>query len=186
MNKLKAITTIFCLVSIFSSKVYSQVFNEQKIFAQAGFGFGSPYFANESTSSFPPIHFSAEYGITKNIGVGGMIGFAGSRYKYSDILGRSYQWTYRYFIIGARGAYHYDLNEKTDLYGGLMLGANISSTSFKSNFYDESLVSEPKAGGVILGLYGGARYMFTDDIGAFAELGYNISWLSFGVTLNIN
>jgi hypothetical protein len=186
MKQLKTIVMIFCLVSIFSSKVYSQVFNEQKVFAQAGFGFGSPYFANESTSSFPPIHFSAEYGITKNIGVGVMIGFAGSRYKYSDILGRSYQWTYRYFILGARGAYHYDLNEKTDLYGGLMLGANISSASFKSNFYEESLVSEPKSGGFILGLYGGARYMFTDDIGAFAELGYNISWLSFGVTLNIN
>jgi hypothetical protein len=40
-------------------------------------------------------------------------------------------------------------------------------------------------GGFAFGAFVGGRYMFSEKVGGFAELGYNISWLSLGATFKL-
>jgi hypothetical protein len=113
-----------------------------------------------------PIIVSFEHGITDDIGVGVILGYLSTSYDYT------------YTLFGVRGSYH--LNEllnvqssKVDLYGG----ASIYYRHYKIKNYDTS------AGTVRPGLHVGGRYMFSNNLGAFAELGYSISALQLGVSL---
>ena len=165
--------------------VNAQLFQEGSKMLHLGIGVGSPYVYSGSNLSIPPIHASFEYGIKEKIGIGGLIGYTASEYKTTFITS-SYSWKFSYLIIGARGSYHFLNNEKMDAYAGLMLAYNSATAKFESTDADlERLVTEPSVGGVTLGAYLGGRYMFNEKIGAFAELGYNISWLSLGVNVKL-
>ena len=188
-SALMAITLMFASVS---SK--ADVFGEGAKLLNVGIGVGSAYQFPGSSSSFPPLHASFEYGVTENISIGALVGYTASTYDATKGLSGfnntyAYTWNFTYFLVGLRGAYHYEVNDKTDLYGGLMLGwdvATVSLTSGDPNIGNlNSLFNsvKPNAGGFSLGIYGGARYMFTDHVGAFAELGYSIAFLSVGGTL---
>lgn len=129
----------------------------------------------------PAISLSADHGIWETggpgvISLGGYVGNMG--YKYS---GSGYDSKWNYFIIGARGAYHYNgfHTKNFDLYGGAMLGYNI--VKYSSNVSEDYF---GKAYGSGLGFSGfvGGRYFFSNSIGAFAELGYGISVLNAGLT----
>ena len=41
------------------------------------------------------------------------------------------------------------------------------------------------ASGVLVELFAGARYYFTDNFGVMGELGYGIAWLKLGVSLKV-
>lgn len=137
-----------------------------------GIGLGNGYWGGL------PIRASYDIGYNENISIGGYAAFIGGKQtglKSTNIL------------IGARGAYHYPLVDKLDTYGGLFVGGYYYS--FK---YDEIIVGgidfTPKN---ITGFkaraafFVGARYMFTDKIGAFAEIGAGVSLLQLGVTIKM-
>jgi len=98
----------------------------------------------------------------------------------------AYDWKYTYFVIGARGSYHFNEllnveNEKLDVYGG----ASIYYRGYKLK-YDHNELSDyyDASGGTVgLALHAAARYMFKENLGAYAELGYGVSPLQLGVTL---
>lgn len=144
-----------------------------------GIGLGSVV-ATGSTS-VPPIGASFEYGIKDEISVGGYIGYTAS----NQDLGRGFAYKYSYLIIGARGSYHYYFvdDPKLDTYGGLMLGYNVASAKWDGNGADPG--TSASVGGVAYSLFIGGRYAFTDQIGAFAELGYGISWLQIGANIKL-
>jgi hypothetical protein len=95
--------------------------------------------------------------------------------------------------FGVRGAYHFSkhLNLKTDkldLYGGVFLGylfANSKVLEAPSGYYAGYYNNYSYGSTVRLGLFGGARYYFTDKVAAFGELGYGIAPLSIGVTFKL-
>ena len=170
---------------MFAGITKAQVFTKGAKFAHVGIGVGSPYVYSGSSVTMPPIHGSVEFGVSDKIGVGGVIGYTGSKYESSFGTG-NYTWKFNYLIFGARGAYHFGIkNDKTDVYAGAMLGYNKATSKFESNVVDESLVGTSDVGGVVFGAFVGARYMFKDNIGGFAELGYNIAWLNLGLTLKL-
>lgn len=111
------------------------------------------------------------------ISLGGYVGNTG--YKYG---GAGYTAKWNYIIIGARGAYHYngftDL-PNLDVYGGAMLGYNI--VSYKTEGGGDAFKNNYGSGLGLSGFVGG-RWLFTDNIGAYAELGYGVSVLALGVT----
>ena len=188
-----SITTVLVLL-ISSTIAKAGVYGEGAKILNVGIGLGSPYIESTSTISLPPIHASFEYGLTENISLGGLIGYTSSTFNAATgpygLTGYNYTWTYSYLIIGVRSAYHYEINDQCDLYGGLMLGYDVASAKFSSNDPNTAATqfftnNTPSVGGLAFGLYGGIRYMFTDHIGGFAELGYNISWLSVGVTFKL-
>ena len=111
-----------------------------------------------------------------SIGVGGYMGYTSAKWEY-------YDWGYKYsdIIIGVRGAFHYQLVDKMDTYTGLLIGYDIvSAKEFgTSSGYDYS----SSASGLTWSYFLGARYYFTDNIGAMAEVGFGIAYLNLGVTL---
>lgn len=154
-----------------------------------GVGLGTTLYGSGYRSILPPINVSYEKGITENIGVGGYLGYASSKYEYNGGNNLDYHWRYTYIILGARGAYHYDLfkNPKLDTYGGLMLGFTLAKAKFHSDNPDlhDNDYTSPSAGGVTWSGFLGARYQFKEKIGAYAELGYGVAWLNVGLRLKL-
>lgn len=125
-----------------------------------------------------PLTASFEHGFSKNISAGIETGIV--QRKFAD------GWKYSYFIFGARGSYHFNevlnvSNPKLDVYGG----AGLLYRHFKVKYSGEwdELYGKSSSGDVTLDLHAGARYMFSDNLGGFAELGYGISPLKLGVSL---
>ena len=68
--------------------------------------------------------------------------------------------------------------------------SNIASESFSTTNPNNGVVqayndNSTSSSAVTFSLYGGARYMFNEHVGAFAELGYNIAYLSIGVSFKL-
>jgi hypothetical protein len=172
---------LFALFSSLAIATQAQTFNKGDKVLNVGIGLGSVYGYAGYGSSLPPLSASFEVGITDKVGIGrvGVGGiFAYSKYGDSNFSVSN-------IIIGARGLYHFDFDvEKLDVYGGVMLGYNIVSTS-----PDYSTISggfgfvNPYGSYVTGGVFAGARYMFSEKIGGFGELGYSIAWLNLGLTV---
>jgi hypothetical protein len=125
-----------------------------------------------------PIIASFEHGFTKDISAGINFGFVSRKY-YTD-------WKYTYIIFGVRGSYHFNEllnvdNDKVDLYGGAAI--NYEHYKLKYNGDIDEAYYKVSGGEVDVQLHVGARYLFTDHVGAFAELGYGISPLQLGLHL---
>jgi outer membrane protein W len=143
-----------------------------------GIGLGSTLTGSGLKSTIPPIGLSFEYGLKEKISVGGYLGYAGAS---QETFG--WKWTYTYIVVGARGSYHFATTDKLDPYVGVLLGYNAASVKAeKPAGYTGPDLPSASAGGVIVGGHLGARYMFSDKIGAFGELGYGIAYLQLGLT----
>jgi hypothetical protein len=148
-----------------------------------GIGSGFSYGFGSSLKGTPAISISAEKGIVDGIGpgvisVGALLGYQGFRYDYP---GNTYKATWTHLVVLARGAYHYNfgLSPKLDTYGGVSVG--LRHVSYKDTYYD-ALSSTFGGTAATAGIFVGGRYFFTNNIGAFAELGYDMSYLKFGLS----
>jgi len=158
---------LFCAVLSIGVNAQNTFSKGDKV-VNLGVGLGSTF----SHGSSIPISGSLEVGIKdqlfdekSSLGIGGFAGFASE--KWLDV-----RWTY--ILVGVRGALHYQLVNKLDTYAGLMVGYNIASVS--SDYVGAS------AGGFTVPFFIGGRYYFSNNIGAFAELGYGIAYLNLGVS----
>jgi len=141
-------------------------------FEQGDFNIGGGIGVGSTLGGGLPFSAHVEYGITDAISIGGYAAFA----SYNSGV---YKWTYT--IFGARGAYHFgdllSLPDNFDLYGGAglyMYGVKVD------NGYGGGL-----GDGVHFGVHAGARYYFSDKLGAFVDLGNGIAYLQLGVTFKI-
>ena len=128
---------------------------------------------------------SYERGITDNIGVGLAIGYSSYGATW---LQTTYDFKYRWTTLSvmARGAYHFNVrNRQFDPYAGVGVGFlkfgykwESADPNFNEDLYNVNL-------GTPLGyqIFLGARYMFNDNFGAYAELGYGLSVANAGLTL---
>lgn len=109
-----------------------------------------------------------------------LVGYIGNTgYKYTD-LGYTAKWNY--IVVGARGTYHYNGFTDVpnlDIYGGAMLAYNIVKYKTEGGGAD---LSDNYGSGVGFSGFLGGRWFFTDNIGAYAELGYGVSVLAVGAT----
>lgn len=158
---------------------------------------------NDNYTVSPTIIVNGEHGVGElgpgTLGIGGFFGSKSVRYQYTSNSVFS-NYTYNYdqkwsnTLIGLRGSWHpneFFENEKVDLYGGVMLGYNIGS--YKNNStrtingvttsYDDGF--SYKTSYVTWSTYIGARYFFTDMIGAYLELGYGVSYLNLGLSVKL-
>jgi hypothetical protein len=188
---MKKIIFAFSILISFTTTLQAQLFSKDQRFINAGIGLGSAYYYSGSTTTIPPVHASYEVGVTDKIGVGGLIGYTASGINENFLGNGAYSWQFSYLVLGARGAYHFLNNDKADVYAGLMLGYNVARAKFQTSdpdireLYNEGTIRNVSAGGFTFGAYVGGRYMFSEKVGGFAELGYNISWLSLGATFKL-
>ncbi|QNH61826.1 hypothetical protein [Hymenobacter sediminicola] len=149
-----------------------------------GYGYGFGY--GGALKATPALSLSVEKGIVDGIGpgvisVGGLIGYKGYNYDWSA-AGDTYEASWKNFIVTVRGAYHYNFttNPKLDTYAGISLGARIEN--YSNNYNDTDLGGSYGGTYLTSGIFLGGRYFFTDNIGAFAELGYDMSYLKLGLS----
>lgn len=150
----------------------------------AGLGIGSTLTGD---ATLPPVTVSYEVGwpadspdFFKKMSIGGLVGLSLTEYDY--FYGT---FNYTHIIVGARGSYHFYNKDKFDAYGGVMLGYNIISSSYESKSGYDDYDYAAASSGITYSAFLGARYFFTDKFGAFAELGYGIAYLNFGLTMKM-
>ncbi|RPJ04951.1 MAG: hypothetical protein EHM28_13080 [Spirochaetaceae bacterium] len=155
-----------------------------------GIGLGFP--AMEGDMGIPPLVAGFDWYIKFDpmvpISFGAVFGYAGSTYSLSNPLPppESYDFDYSYLLIGVRAAYHFTQLikvENLDVYAGVLLGYYIVNVDEPSGF--PVALYDPSANTIGFGVFGGARYYFTDMFGAFAEVGYSFGYISVGGILRL-
>jgi hypothetical protein len=106
----------------------------------------------------------------------GAIGVGAYGSWYHDRIG---DWSYNYYVLGARGAFHYQFVDKLDTYAGLMLGYNIATSRWAG---DGEAYGTASGSVFAFSSFIGARYFFKPSLGVYAEAGYGIAFLSGGIT----
>jgi len=167
----------------------------------AGIGFG-PLEASGYKRGIPPLSVSAAFKLPIDlpITVGPIVGLTSQKFSFNAIVPEvnpttlvvvnttyGYEFTYTQFAVGARGMYHFNFLEKMDVYGGLTLGYVFADTNAKYTGNWSGTIPQPaNISYVLWGLNVGARYFFTDSLGAYAELGYSgLQFFSLGVAVKI-
>jgi len=176
---LAALLVVFMLLSVTASAQSENPFQKNSQVAQLGLGLGMA--GIYGTSSMPPISAGFQYGIEDKISIGGVLGFATSTYDLGGgFYGDEWSWKYTYFLIGARGEYHFLENIKNlDGYAGLTLGYNVVSVSTPSNYFGHDYSTSGSY--AVFGVHGGVRYFFNPNFAVFGELGYGLGILTAGI-----
>jgi len=144
-----------------------------------GVGFGLGYGLGGATTSTPALSLSYMRGVAQVgpgiISAGGMVGYKSFGWESAGAKA-----TWRNIYVGGRGAYHYNFgNPKLDTYAGLGLGLRV--VSYSDNYDTQNTASASGAQAELSGFLG-ARYFFSDKLGAFSELGYDMSYLKVGLS----
>jgi len=150
-----------------------------------GIGLGNRYaFGTGAGSSVSPaLSASFERGILELgpgvLGVGAFVGYQGASFDIGSGFGK---YKYTDIIVTLRGAFHYPVSEQFDAYGGLGLGIRRAGVSYEGTnaAFGATAVGATSAAS---GLFVGGRYFFSSAIGAFAELGYDQTYLKAGLSL---
>jgi len=149
-----------------------------------GIGVGSRYtygmkVIGGTASVSPAVSLSYERGLLAVgpgvLGAGIFAGYQGATYSFNG----GGKWKYTDVIMTLRGAFHYPVLLELDAYGGVGVGVRHAAVSY------EGSVSAPGNGNnteVAYGLFVGARYFLFQNLGAFAELGYDQTYLKIGLT----
>lgn len=172
----------------FVSMGWSQTFDKGTKVASLGIGIGSSLGSFDYSTQIPAISIMYEQGIAEagNVGVIGLGGYVGYKsFSWETNSGNfSSKSKWNYTIIGVRGALHFTgINkENLDLYAGLMASYNLLNYSYEDNsgFNTGNTGNFGNTAG--LTLFAGARYYFSDNLAAFAELGYGVAYLNLGLS----
>jgi hypothetical protein len=188
MKKSGLILTILMFIGL--GQMNGQAFDKGTKVVAFGIGIGSSLGSFSHTSQIPALSLQYEQGIWEAgsdgvISLGGYVGYKSFNQK-SSAGNFDFTSKWNYTIIGIRSAYHYQglENERIDLYGGLMLGYYILKYTYEDNTGSSSPIGSGNYGSSAgLTIYLGGRYYLTDNIAAFVELGYGVSYLNLGINL---
>jgi len=164
------------------ARVADNAFEEGSNVVNLGIGLGNRYsygVGTGSSSVSPALSLSYERGVAALgpgvLGVGVFAGYQGASYD----LGSGNKYKYTDVIVMLRGAFHYPVSPQFDAYGGLGLGIRSAGVSYEGKALGGA--GAVSANGLASGLFLGGRYYFGSGIGAFAELGYDQTFLKVGL-----
>lgn len=155
--------------------LYWDAYEEGRVYLNGGAGWPSiiDYSTFENLESeFPPVSFSAEYAISDIYSIGGYFG-------YTQATDRSFDYTF--YVVGAKGSQHFVFDENWDVYFSAMLGAYVATAEERSNSIG-SVEEQEGPWPYYAGTFG-ARYFPSDNVGLWAEVGWNVAFLNGGVCL---
>ncbi len=174
MKKGKLFMSLLVAVFLVSAAANAQSVKGNN-YLNAGIGLGTYGF---SGTGGLPITASFEHGFSDKISAG--VFFGTIQRKYAD------DWKYKYTVIGVRGSYHFNellnvSNEKLDVYGGVSLSRRGYTLKYEWSDGEHTEKEKVTAGDMVFGIHAAARYMFSNNIGGYAEVGYGISPLQLGL-----
>jgi hypothetical protein len=193
------LTALLVTVVLHVASVQAQSFEAGDNVLGVGLGIGGNYgvgFSGSGVSQTPAIALHFDHGmgdLGPGIwGLGGFLGYKSYSYSYDNFYFTNrytskYKWTY--VVVGARGTWHYNEwheNDKLDTYGGLMLAYRAATFKDETNYPSgaSSFNAGTYSGLTLTGLLG-ARYFFTDKIGAYLEAGFGVSVLQLGLAVKL-
>jgi hypothetical protein len=194
----KKITTLAlaCGLLLTSLGAQAQAFDKGKSIVSVGYGFpnlGASIFKSAygtevgyKVTGIGPMFLKYEYGVSEKIGLGIIAGYSGFTIKwqeeystYNSTTGTYstgyYNWNLKYTSpsVGVRFNYHFATKDKLDPYFGV--GAGWRGGSFSYSTDDPNGTGTVTKVKVLFPVYMpitvGMRYYFTDNIGAYIELG---------------
>ncbi len=185
----KGLSLIFgmFLLTSFTSLSAQDLFEKETNVVQATIGFPQLLgFGPAYKTTLPAVGLVYDRGIidgmidgNASIGIGGLFGIAGSETRYSQ-FGGDYGYKYTYLVFGARGTFHYQFLDDLDTYAGVLLGGYAVASSYYGAANPPGF-DAADSGGPIAGGFVGARYFFTDNFAAVAEVGYGVAVLNVGI-----
>lgn len=179
---------LFACLTIFPS--YSQGFGQGDKMLQIGISLSNYNrygWANQS-SFFIPLYASFEVGIHKWVSIGGLAHFHTRRLRGNRYRGNFYYSAYEkqetWFSVGVKSSFLFTpflnevantaLPEEFHLLAGVNAGLDYYGTTETAFNYSDSWGNA----GFFVGPWIGARYMFTEGFGVFAETGFG--WIGHG------
>ena len=214
MKKLLFIFGLFAIIILNNNVVKGQAFYIGTHVVSLGFGFGGAYPFKTTGGPYPAIGLSYEHGITEfssgaAIGVGGFIGEKTLVYHHDFDVSQTYgnfpyyeESKWKYLFAGASGSYHVNTHTRYDPYVNVILGMKFLKYRFV--YTDPNHVPPdgyPTAGvpadgvpirdnhkykpGFMYNFAVGTRYFWSNNVAAFIEAGYGISYVTFGLTVKI-
>jgi len=192
-------TKIICLLTAISISAGAQTN------INLGAGFGNTFMNKNYEVKTPFLHATLEFPLSDNLSMGAYVSYAKAEWPLTgtDVCNNgngngnySYAYTYTHkathVIVALKTAYHFTAkDDKLDIYGALLLGNDFESDEYTltTNPFCDKVNGLPfpfkKYDGFIWGIYGGARYRFTEHVGIFGELGYGISVFNVGLNLKL-
>lgn len=190
-KKIILLTAMLIVCTVFSAfafefdwQNYGSVVEQGDIIVNAGVGFGSAYSGYKT--KIPPISASVEYLMPVGgfpLGFGGIFGYASSGTD-STIGGYKIEYSATYLMFAGLANWHFNFGiDKMDFYSGILLGYNAITLETKDSDPVYNISGKTSAGGFLWGGQIGARYFFTDKIGAMVEAGYGIAYITAGLTV---
>lgn len=166
MKKILSSLLVMTLLLVGTETFAQMAVDKGTKFLNAGIGVGGYGYFNGSGVG---LGASFDLGVYENITAGAIAGYRG----YGDGVSS--------FDVGVRGSYHFNQliklpNDKIDLYAGL--GLSFYNLGYGSGIYN-GLGNYTT---VYVPFHVGGRYFFSDNIGAFAELGSSLATLRLGVS----
>jgi hypothetical protein len=179
-----AVTLFAAILAINLSAQDNEVFSKGDKVLNVGIGFGGGYYSGFFYSGYSRSPFfsgSFDVGIidgfldNATVGIGGYVGFSSAKWD-----GINYGWKETHFVIGPRGTFNYQFVDKLDTYAGILLGYNIVNEKRTGDWSGQTYNGNSSS--VYFSGFVGARYYFTENIGAFLELGSGgLSLASLGI-----
>jgi len=215
MRKVTLVTVLAFLV-FSGGSVFAQNWNSfspnvanSKVVINGGIGFG--LLAAGYELGIPPISVSADFKLPMDLPItlGPIVALSSRTFSFSSTIPGTpaipgyppytpdipatpaktygYEFTYTNFAIGARGMWHFNFSKSMDVYTGLTLGYVVSSADAKyTGDWAGAKTAALDLSYFLFGFNVGARYFFTDSLGAYAELGYSgLQFFGLGLSLKI-
>ncbi len=153
------------------------------VFVGVGATYSYNYAAGYVPVPLPAFGVLYDQGIIKAgpgvVGIGGIVAAQFSSYKYAG-----YRATWSNYVVGVRGTWHLSIlkekNNKFDPYGGVLMGVRVYE--YRDNGYN--ILTKSNKVYPAVGAFVGAKYNFKRHFGAFAELGFDITFLRAGLNFN--
>jgi hypothetical protein len=211
MNTMKKLLMLFStvLLSIWSTKAFAQdsggkCYDESTHLINLGVGLTGTYHHFDNRHGYshgrtPAFIFVYEQPLKNKvgpgyIGIGPYLSFqnAHQRYDYDWYYnGKNdpyyYEHNWNYFVIAARGAYHWDVlnSSKAELYAGTIIGVRVHQYTYKDNNPDPNYNGYERSDGSVypaVAVYAGARWYFVPNVGLYGEVASGVSFLTGGLT----
>lgn len=175
--------------SLFAQQDSPRFFKQGQKDAWIGVGLIPTYLMDGGKIIMPPVTTGGDAMIADNFSLGGQIGYSVSETQ-KDYSAPELTKQYRnsFYFIGFRGAAHCIRFRNLDIYGGFILGYNLTMIDVINDEFgpeEHHKGIKPKSGKFTYSSFLGVRYSCCNKIGLFGELGYGASILTVGTTYQL-
>lgn len=182
---MKKLAVLVIIAVFFALPMLAQTFEKGTQVINIGLGIGNTFYGKMRSPGF---NAAWEIGVTPKLGIGyisagGFFGMAFNKHYWAGYYGNDdWGWNYTHIIITPRVAYHFDLVEDFDFYGGVALGLDAVIVTEREDM--DGFVNDPGDGtGLYESVFAGARYYVSPNFALMGELGFGAYILNLGVSL---